>query len=178
MNFRHNFFSLQKSLFMISILALISCNTDIKNNKDNIIEVQTNWSKSGSENILKLLYPDTVLIKKLVEGELIYNMNSIELDSSKIADRTIFLHVDMNTSEDPISFKEMNKYPHIVYEDSLLTGKFSFGSGYRKKGQNYLHIVIQDLVLMKGLAQKDSLLVNKFETIITKPVYVKDTIED
>src|SRR5699024_9144859 len=103
MNFRPNFFSLQRSLLMISILALISCNTDIKNNKDNIIDVQTNWSESGSENILKLLYPDTVLIKKLVEGELIYNMNSIELDSSKIADRTIFLHVDMNTSEDPIN---------------------------------------------------------------------------
>lgn len=168
-------------LYFLIFAAIISCKNNEKQNQQSSLDlpVISKNKKTVSNEMDNFYFPDTVRVGHWIKGNLYYNLSTVGIDSNKIADRSVYLHIITNKSHSELNAEQMMENGlHLIFEDSLLTGNLKFGAGFDSTGTNFLHGVIEDLILLKGKKEEDadSLEVIHHQTIFTKKVFVMDTI--
>ncbi|MGS2738393.1 hypothetical protein [Sinomicrobium sp. M5D2P17] len=165
-------------LLIVFLLVVISCDRNRKPDSKKIIDINEQKNKNIEEFVV-IDFPDTVTLGQgLILGKLWYNLVS-RLDTirpSNIDKRYVFLHIAIDPKEDFISLEEIKKTEHFIYEDTLGHGYFSFEAVFTKPGNNLLNGVVEDIIIQKGEDKDGNVKMRTNETLISKNVFVKDTI--
>ncbi len=156
-------------------MTLMSCK---ENEKKSFNEKRSNVLKqdfrNDNEDILTLIFPDTVSINTMINGEVKYNRNYGAVQDSKIEERYIFFHVGTDKDSQNVAIEKFDKFQYrLAFEDTIGNGLIKFETVFTEPGTNYLHGVIEDMYQIENSKKiKDSVEVSNQETIITKRVYV------
>ncbi|MGS2761629.1 hypothetical protein [Sinomicrobium sp. M5D2P9] len=165
-------------LLIVFLLVVISCDRNRKPDNKKIIDINEQKIKNIEEFVV-IDFPDTVTLGQgLIPGKLWYNLVS-RLDTirpSNIDERHIYLHIAINPKEEFTSLKEIKKTEHFIYKDTIGYGYFSFEAVFTKPGNNLLNGVVEDIIIQKGEDKDGNVKMRTNETLISKDVYVKDTI--
>jgi Leucine-rich repeat (LRR) protein len=162
-----------KTILFFSFL-LISCHT--KKNEDEIIKKGIIKKEVKKKELTYFSFPDTVKINKLIDGELSYNLDYVDIDKKEISYRYIFLIVNVD-EKDLSSYEEINNKRLLGFIDTLATGNFKFKAVFTKKGNQVLNLAIQDNMNLRDGGFKnhpDSMRVSKNEVTISKTVFVEE----
>ncbi|RNL83109.1 hypothetical protein ED312_15715 [Sinomicrobium pectinilyticum] len=166
----------RKIMLVVFLLGVASCNR--KSHHKNTVDTAEQEIEKTEEFVI-VDFPDTVTVGQgLIQGKLWYNLVS-RLDTirpSNIDKRYVFLHIAIDPKEDFISLEEIKKTEHFIYEDTLGHGYFSFEAVFTKPGNNLLNGVVEDIIIQKGKDKDGNVRMRTNETLISKNVFVKDTI--
>lgn len=157
-----------KTILFFSFL-LISCHP--KKNEDEIIKKEVKKNK-----LTYFSFPDTVKMNKLIDGELTYNLDYVDIDKKEISYRFIFLAINVD-EKDLLSFEEIHNNSLLGYVDTLVTGNFKFKAVFTKRGNQVLNLAIQDNMNLRDGGYKnhpDSMRVSQNEVTISKTIFVEE----
>jgi len=162
-----------KTLIFFSFY-IISCQT--KENDDEMIINNISSYEVSKNELTYFSFPDTVKINNLIDGELTYNLDYVDIDKKEISYRYIVLVVNVD-DKDLLSFDEIYNNSLLGYVDTLATGNFKFKAVFTKKGNQVLNLAIQDNMNLKDGGYKnhpDSMRVSKNVVTISKTIFVEE----
>lgn len=166
---------INKLAIIAILLFMSSClnNSSKQENTKDSFSLEKKGEQVEKAGLLKISFPDTVDLKKIIDGKLTYNANEGE-DIGDFEERYIYLHILTNKTQEEIPLKEINKFKkQLVYEDATGDGKFDFQAVFTEKGENYLHGVIEDIIVISKNREDGNVEVSKQEITVTKKIYVK-----
>lgn len=157
-----------KILFIIIFSLTISFCSERKN-------IEKKEPKSlGYKNskIDNLIFPDTIIANNKTKGELYYNLKLDTIDTTKIIDRFVFLYIANKKVMGGVN--KIKETKHDILVDTIGNGKFLFVVNFENLGENYLTLVVQDVVLAKNENPDEPMLEIIRETTVIEDVFVKE----
>lgn len=161
----------KKIKWLLLTLIIISCNNKKEQEKSKVLKIDQEKSK-----ILSISFPDTVKLKKVIGGELKYDINNIGFNSDSISSRFLELLLSTSINKELANYNQIDNSRLLSYVDTIPTGKFSFKAVFEKKGKQTLNIVIRDNMFLKpdGKLPKDKMKLRTADYLFSKEVMVVD----
>lgn len=163
-----------KTIVFFLFFYIISCQT--RTNDNEIVKNKINKKEVKKKELTYFSFPDTVKINNLIDGELTYNLDYVDIDKKEISYRYIVLVLNVD-DKDLLSFDEIYNNSLLGYVDTLATGNFKFKAVFTKKGNQVLNLAIQDNMNLRDGGYKnhpDSMRVSKNVVTISKTVFVEE----